>query len=63
MVLLIRSAAKTLRSVHPRFMETGTLTTALFNSRQDFLSCCGKDFSCLRSDRNLSYIDKWHCWY
>ncbi|CAG7908346.1 unnamed protein product, partial [Brassica rapa] len=58
MVLMIRSAAKSLRSLHPRFLETGTLTAALFNSRQDFLSYCGRDFSCLRSDRNLSYKER-----
>ncbi|KAF3570554.1 hypothetical protein F2Q69_00060762 [Brassica cretica] len=58
MVLTIRSVAKSLRSVHPRFMETVTLTSALFNSRQDFLSRCERDFSCLRSDRNLSYKER-----
>ncbi|KAL0797733.1 hypothetical protein Bca101_052907 [Brassica carinata] len=54
MVLVIRSA-KALRSVHPLFQETATLTTALFNSRQEFLSCCERGFSCLSSDGNLSY--------
>ncbi|WZZ11195.1 hypothetical protein YC2023_097116 [Brassica napus] len=39
-------------------METGTLTTSLLHGRYEFLSCCGRDFSCLSSDRNLSYKER-----